>query len=261
MKPRPLHLVVCSGSDATLDFLGNMLEGFRVKQSCSMSEAQSYLESLSPSERPVDFVILDDQSEAHADDMARFIRSLPAPTLRETRVLHLYTPTTMGLGDIFSSRSILGVVKMTKPPRKARMLQLLAGLKDLPHEVSTQTSVQAARVMEEQAAAQRTLYGNVLVAEDNPIAQNLLVKQLERYQLKVTATSNGEEATAAWESHEPGYFSVALFDHRASMLLSRWGVGQNADPLCRHAYMRRSGSLKTNPVAGAEAQSTLHTSE
>jgi hypothetical protein len=31
---------------------------------------------------------------------------------------------------------------------------------------------------------------------DNPIAQNLLVKQLERYQLKVTATSNGEEAVA-----------------------------------------------------------------
>lgn len=31
---------------------------------------------------------------------------------------------------------------------------------------------------------------------DNPIAQNLLVKQLERYQLNVTATSNGNEAIA-----------------------------------------------------------------
>jgi CheY-like chemotaxis protein len=30
--------------------------------------------------------------------------------------------------------------------------------------------------------------------EDNPIAQNLLVKQLERFQLKVDATSNGIEA-------------------------------------------------------------------
>ena len=31
---------------------------------------------------------------------------------------------------------------------------------------------------------------------DNIVSQNLLVKQLEKYQLKVTATSNGEEAIA-----------------------------------------------------------------
>jgi len=31
---------------------------------------------------------------------------------------------------------------------------------------------------------------------DNPIAQSLLVKQLERYKLNVTATNNGEEAIA-----------------------------------------------------------------
>ena len=100
--------------------------------------------------------------------------------------------------------------------------------------------------MEDLAAAHRTLFGNVLIAEgeclhvlslgqiwfrvDNPIAQNLLVKQLQRYHLNVTATGDGEEAIlgmlpshirylclltiAEWESHEPGYFSVALFDHR-----------------------------------------------
>jgi DNA-binding response OmpR family regulator len=34
------------------------------------------------------------------------------------------------------------------------------------------------------------------LVSDNPIAQNLLVKQLERHQLNVTATSNGEEALA-----------------------------------------------------------------
>ncbi len=66
---------------------------------------------------------------------------------------------------------------------------------------------------------------------DNPIAQQLLVKQLQRYQLNVTATSNGNEAISGriklllslillselfteWESRDPGYFTVALFDHR-----------------------------------------------
>jgi hypothetical protein len=62
------------------------------------------------------------------------------------------------------------------------------------------------------------------------VAQKLLIKQLERFDLRVVATSNGEEAITGepiyqrawaytewileWESHEPGYFSAALFDHR-----------------------------------------------
>ena len=32
------------------------------------------------------------------------------------------------------------------------------------------------------------------ICADNPVAQKLLVKQLERYDLTVVATSNGEEA-------------------------------------------------------------------
>jgi len=56
------------------------------------------------------------------------------------------------------------------------------------------------------------------------------VKQLQRYDLNVIATSNGEEAITGnhlsdmslhtahlrleWERHEPGYFSLAMFDHR-----------------------------------------------
>ena len=58
---------------------------------------------------------------------------------------------------------------------------------------------------------------------DNPVAQKLLMKQLERYDLNVVATSNGEEALAEWERHESGYFSAALFDHRkCSMTFTRF---------------------------------------
>jgi len=102
---------------------------------------------------------------------------------------------------------------MTKPPREARLLQTLAGLKNLPNYISSNPTSDVAKAMEDLAAAHRTLFGNVLIAEDNPIAQSLLVKQLQRYHLNVTATGDGEEAILEWESHEPGYFSVALFDH------------------------------------------------
>jgi CheY-like chemotaxis protein len=70
---------------------------------------------------------------------------------------------------------------------------------------------------------------------DNPVAQKLLVKQLQRFDLNVIATSNGEEAIAGsvlllkgptrittlsleWEGHDPGYFSLAMFDHRMRLL-------------------------------------------
>ncbi|KAG6917237.1 hypothetical protein DXG01_003351 [Tephrocybe rancida] len=52
---------------------------------------------------------------------------------------------------------------------------------------------------------------------DNPIARQLLVKQLQRLQLNVIATGNGEEALAEWEARGPGFFSAALFDHRKAV--------------------------------------------
>jgi CheY-like chemotaxis protein len=236
-------------------------------------------------EAPVDFVILDDQSEANANELARLIRTLgetPSSPLHETRVVHLYTPTTnrsMATGsmhdsfgsiaptsgpvttNVSSSTNIapaaLGLVKMTKPPRQARLLQFLAGLKDLlPSSISfnsgTRSETLAAQVAQEQekaAAARRTLFGNVLIAEDNPIAQNLLVKQLQRYDLNVVATSNGEEAIAAWEKHPPGYFSLALFDHRESL------------SICTHPWTEL-GFASDMPVCdGVEAAKRVRTLE
>jgi len=102
---------------------------------------------------------------------------------------------------------------MTKPPRRARILQTLARLKDLPHDIPPSHITDIAKAVDDVSTAQRTLSGHILVAEDNPLAQNVLIKQLERYKLSVTATSNGEEAITEWEAHEPGYFSAALFDH------------------------------------------------
>jgi CheY-like chemotaxis protein len=159
-------------------------------------------------------VILDDQSETRADELARSLHSLNTRPFKDTKIIHLYTPTTSGSGHaMFANSTIPGVAKMTKPPRLARMLQTLADLSGLPHPLVSHQPSEVTKAVEDLANAQRTLYGNVLIAEDNSIAQDLLVKQLQRYNLKVVATSNGEEAIKEWQAHEPGYFSVALFDH------------------------------------------------
>ncbi|KAI3615522.1 histidine kinase [Moniliophthora roreri] len=191
-RPRPPHILVCSPSKVTLTLFSHMFNGFHLSLVPSKEDAEAYIRNLTDPNPPLDFVILDDQSESHADQLAEFLHSLNLPALHETKVVHLYTPTTKLSGRAIFGTSTAGVVKMTKPPRKAKMLQTLAGLKNLPNTLSAAPVTDVTRAMDE---------------------FNLLVKQLERYQLNVVATSNGNEALAEWEAHEPGYFSVALFDH------------------------------------------------
>ncbi|KAG5723159.1 Peroxide stress-activated histidine kinase mak2 [Termitomyces sp. T112] len=213
ITPSPPKILVCSTSTATLTFLHTMLRDFHVECVSSAQEAKSKLGDYQNFSIILDFFIIDEQSEDRLTEILQYIHKMQTRAFQDTKIIHLYTPTTSDSGQlIFGTSSIPGVVKMTKPPRTARILHTLAEIKHVPNSLSLTTTV-GSRAIEDLATTQRTLYGNVLIAEDNPIGQQLLIKQLERLNLCVTATGNGEEAIAAWEAHEPGYFSVALFDH------------------------------------------------
>lgn len=140
-----------------------MLSGFFVSSVSSIEEAQEHLRNASTVHPPLDFVLLDDQSEYRADELTRFLHSLPTDPLKDTKIIHLYTPTTDSLAghNAFASDTP-GVVRMTKPPRKARLLQLLAIVKN-PSD--TPMVPLGGAQSEESALQQRTLFGNVLVAE------------------------------------------------------------------------------------------------
>ncbi|KAI9251841.1 hypothetical protein BDA99DRAFT_521318 [Phascolomyces articulosus] len=53
----------------------------------------------------------------------------------------------------------------------------------------------------------------LLVAEDNPVAQKLLYKQLTRLGFKVACANNGLEAVEYWKKHPSNHFKMAFFDH------------------------------------------------
>ncbi|KAI9509850.1 hypothetical protein F5148DRAFT_1275037 [Russula earlei] len=200
MEPRPPRVLISSPSDAATSLLCSMLDGFDVSAVLT--------------------------AEATADAIARLLESLRSPALKETKLIHLYTPITdaMSSNPVFGN-STSGIIRMTKPPRKARLLQALAKLRKLPPETYVDLRSAVNLMVEEPPESQRTLFGNILIAEDNPVAQKLLVKQLQRYDLNVVATSNGEEAITEWERHDPGYFSLAVFDHRdLASLLTTFGT-------------------------------------
>ncbi|KAH8086606.1 histidine kinase [Cristinia sonorae] len=209
MVPSRSNVLVISQSPATISLLITMLSGLHVTSVSSIEDAERALRG-SPSLPALDFVIMDSQSEYRADEMARFLHGLEGNTFTNTKLVHLYTPTTDTLTGHTSLRSETpGVIRMTKPPRRTRLLHMLAIIKHPEMHALTAPVVQA----KDDGLSNRTLFGKVLIAEDNPVAQKLLIKQLERFDLQVVATSNGEEALSEWEAHEPGYFSVALFDH------------------------------------------------
>ncbi len=165
MKPHPLRVLVTSKSPATVSLLNTMLSGFFIASVSSIEEAQEHLRNATTIHPPLDFVLLDDQSEHRADELARFLQALPVDTLKDTKIIHLYTPTTDSLsGHSAFTSDTPGVVRMTKPPRSGRLLQMLAVLKN-PSQNKIIPSGGEAQSEDQKLAENRSLFGNVLIAE------------------------------------------------------------------------------------------------
>jgi hypothetical protein len=127
------------------------------------ANAQSKIQEYISARAPLDFVIFDDQTEGGAERLALTFESV---AYKDTNVIHLYTPTISRTGQpVFPINKYPSIFKLTKPPRKSRMLQVLAELKNLPSKLSSSHVSALQKVSEDISSAQRSLYGNVLIAE------------------------------------------------------------------------------------------------
>ncbi|SRR6266404_1138902 len=175
MEPRPPRILISSPSDAATALLCSMLDGFDVSAVSTVEELEASLGSAETSDASLDCIILDHQAEAMADGIARLLESLHSPVLQDTKLIHLYTPVTGSISNnpVFGN-STSGIIRMTKPPRKARLLQALAKLRKLPLETYADLRSAVALNVEEPSESQRTLFGNVLIAEGEWAIQHLV---------------------------------------------------------------------------------------
>lgn len=165
MRPFPSRVLVASQSPATRSLLNTMLSGFFVNSVGSIEDVQQYIYDARVVSPGLDFIILDEQSEARADDLCRFLHQLTNDPFKDTKLVHLYTPTTDSLtGHSTFENSVPGVERMIKPPRTAKLLQMLATLKN-PAQQQILSVGGPGPSDEQQALSARTLYGNVLIAE------------------------------------------------------------------------------------------------
>ncbi|KAI9489181.1 hypothetical protein BDB00DRAFT_637091 [Zychaea mexicana] len=126
------------------------------------------------------------------------------------------------------------VVRISVPLRRINLLQALVDMiqqtsddaaiikKTLKTPSTPRPSISTKTIGSRKKASQDTispeeqaLYSTqtLLIAEDNPVAQKLLYKQLTRLGFKVVCANNGLEAVEAWQNNPPGYFSLAMLDY------------------------------------------------
>ncbi|PVF96145.1 hypothetical protein CPB86DRAFT_523058 [Serendipita vermifera] len=279
--PNGLRILVSSPSPVTLSLLKNILSNFEVTSFPTSKLTIEQLTQMAARNIEIDFVILDHFNQQELEEIAKILDAYPS--LSSTKAIHLYTPTPFtlplvggvvqkpngqtspainggnidmalasatgfastlrqeGKASVFMGR----IVRMNKPPRRGRLLQLLAKLKEIPMPAEGFRGTQIQQALESLEAAQNlNNTANVLIAEDNPIANKLLVKQLEKYDIHVFPTGDGSEAVREWERHPIGFFNFALFDHHMPVC-----DGVEAAKIIRSLEVRRRATVQLPIIA------------
>jgi len=103
---------------------------FRVASTRTQVEAQRWLEQVARNLDRVDFVILDTQSGDLVDDLVTVVDGLGFPSLVDTKIVHIYTPTKGNTSGTSGRDGSHKVLRLTKPPRTLKMLQTLVQLRN-----------------------------------------------------------------------------------------------------------------------------------
>lgn len=148
----------------------NILKGFEVTLLPNLDAVHSHLERYRLDDR-LDFLILDDQFQTQIVDVIQILRWSNTPALRNTKIVHLYTPTAQSLSETAAIGGNLSVAKIIKPPRKARILQVLGELKGLAPSTPPSPAITTHAAAD---SPHRILFGNILVAEGAVIPNCML---------------------------------------------------------------------------------------
>ena len=113
-----------------------MFVGLRVASTRTQEETQRWLEQFARNTDRVDFVILDTQSGDLADGLANTVDRLGFPSLADTKIVHVYTPTKGNSSGSSGRDGSQKVLRLTKPPRTFKILQTLVQLRNPAHHVT-----------------------------------------------------------------------------------------------------------------------------
>jgi PAS domain S-box-containing protein len=206
-RVRGLPVLVVDDNATNRFILEEMLTGWRMRPS-TVDSGQAALKALRGAVavgEPFPLVLLD----AHMPGMDGFtVAELiqQDPQLDGTRVVMLTSGSQPGTT---ARRRALGLAAcLPKPVKQAELWKAIVAALSEPTEVSATSATQRDVAEVSATSAARRCY-RILVAEDNPINQNLAVRLLEKQGHRVVLAANGKEAIAALE-RQP--FDLVLMD-------------------------------------------------
>jgi len=199
LRPRPLRVLASSRSPVTLSLLTTILHEFDVFCVNSLDEAVAWLHGAGSKGQPIDFVLLDHFNAKRLEQIPVILNTYDST--KDAKAIHLYTPTPIiasasswgriptaaaggdvdmavasangSLSTLPSSESVLvsggvagPIIRMYKPPRRARLLELLGSLRDVKTPLGELPASQIGQALANLEAA-KPLIGTatVLVAE------------------------------------------------------------------------------------------------
>lgn len=199
LRPRPLRVLASSRSPVTLSLLTTILHEFDVFCVNSLDEAVAWLHGAGSKGQPIDFVLLDHFNAKRLEQIPVILNTYDST--KDAKAIHLYTPTPIiasasswgriptaaaggdvdmavasangSLSTLPSSESVLvsggvagPIIRMYKPPRRARLLELLGSLRDVKSPLGELPASQIGQALANLEAA-KPLIGTatVLVAE------------------------------------------------------------------------------------------------
>ena len=157
-----------------------MFVGFRVASTRTQVEVQRWLEQFARTTDKVDFVILDTQSGELADDLAAAIDALGFPSLVDTKIIHIYTPTKGNSSGISGRDGSQKVFRFTKPPRTLKMLQILVQLRNPSPQATAPVpeKIVGGKLVEDANSKQYFAGMKILIAEGRGIVGSQPVDEL-----------------------------------------------------------------------------------
>ncbi|HZP42685.1 MAG TPA: PAS domain S-box protein [Candidatus Binatia bacterium] len=194
-----LRMLVVDDNATNRTFLTKQLASWGVEAVAAASGAEALrILRAAARERPFRCVLLDMQMpEIDGAQTAEAIRA--DPRLATVPLVVLSSIGAQHLGDL-RAKGI--AASLTKPVRQSQLLDTLLEVVGTP-PADERPATDAA------AAGERRLGLRVLVAEDNPINQNVAVGMVERWGCRADAVANGREALAALERAR---YDVVLMD-------------------------------------------------
>ena len=202
VRTRNLPVLVVDDNETNRQILEEMISNWSMKPVTAKSgrDALEALERAKKGGNPFRLVLLD----AHMPEVDGFevaVRIKQSPQLRDATVILLTSAAQRE--DLLRAKSAGAAATLAKPVKQSELWDAIVTALHLPRQPRTAL-----------AAANRPSRGvrrpmRILVAEDNPVNQKLVLHLLERRGHSVILAENGRQAIAVVEKH---YFDLVLMD-------------------------------------------------